>query len=224
MQFKKDKSAINYFILALICFLFIISALSASLFTPLFKKVNYGQRLPLLNAIYIFILWIIEIDVIIVILYKKNKFDILNIKREKEELSVLRILILFGITLAPIFLISGLLGWKLKIVDDLGERITGDFLTFQLCEYGKAIPKLFIVAIMIRLFQDGMEKIVITKYQIPWGGIFVMLTFGLYELLTYDHSFGIFYFFFPLIYGTIYLVSKRNVFITFLLSFFIYLL
>ena len=77
---------------------------------------------------------------------------------------------------------------------------------------------------MIRLFQDGMEKIVITKYQIPWGGIFVMLTFGLYELLTYDHSFGIFYFFFPLIYGTIYLVSKRNVFITFLLSFFIYLL
>ncbi len=225
MEFRKDKSSILYFILAIVCFLAIISSLSVSLFEPLFRKVNYGQRLPILNATYIFVLWIIEIIAILVISFKTFKIDILGLKRkDKEELSVIRILILFLMTLVPIFLISGILGWKLKIVDDLGERITGDFLTYQLCEYGKAIPKMFLVTMMIKLSQEAFDKIFITKYFIPWGGIFTMFTFGLYELLTIHQRFSVLYFFFPLIYGTIYFISKKNFLTTFFLSYLIYLL
>ncbi len=224
MQFRKDKSAIVHIFIFFLCLLFIYSGYLSNLFVSLFQRVYYGQLVELFKFVFSSILWTIELVLLCLFARRKLNLHLIHPKEEKKPYTLFRILLLYAITLFPILLISCILGWKLKIEYDFGERITNAHLIKQLCSYGALAIKMIFIVIMIREGQTAFEKIWITKYQIPWGGILLMLTYGVIELIIDFQMFSWFYLFFCFIYGVLYLMSQKKFSVTYVLSYLIYLL
>ena len=105
----------------------------------------------------------------------------------------------------------------------MGERYTGLTLGLSAVKWACSIVKIIIVVMMLNLFQVGMEKSINNKY-IPWGGILLLLTFGLYELIMKETNFPLIYLLYTLVYGEIHLLTHRNTMKSFLLIYLIYLL
>ncbi len=225
IEFKKDKDAIIYFALAALCIVFIYTSKLSNLFIPLFSKVYYGNLNGMFLAISTIIIWGFEI--VAIRMLAKNKFKICLFSKKNKETkgpSLLNIFIIFLLTFIPIMVISGMLGWNLKIVDDFGQKIESIKITSVVSQYVESLFKILWTTIIIRLVQEGMEKIVVTKFVIPWGGIFLMLTFGILEIFLFEGKFKLMYLFFNLIFGIIYLLANRRFATTYWVSYLLYIL
>jgi membrane protease YdiL (CAAX protease family) len=70
--------------------------------------------------------------------------------------------------------------------------------------------------VLIIVFAQEAGEIWFKKSTIPWGGILVSLTWGLAHILAKgDLSVGLIAFIGVLLYGSIYIISKNNLFIVF---------
>lgn len=70
--------------------------------------------------------------------------------------------------------------------------------------------------VLIIVFAQEAGEIWFKKSTIPWGGILVSLTSGLAHIFTKgDLSIGLFAFLGGLLYGSIYIISKKNLYIAF---------
>lgn len=225
IEFVKDKSIYKNIILIGLCLICIYSAKISNVFLPLFSKVYFGNLNQMFLAIATIIIWIFEL--VAVTHVSKNIFKIdLYSKRKKdsEKISLINTLFIFLLVFIPIMVISWLLGWNLKIVDDFGQKIENINILSVVSRYAMNILKILWATIIISLAQEGMEKIIKTKIRIPWGGIILMLSFGVIELFLFEGKFKLMYFFFNLIFGIVYLLANKRFSVTFWVSYVLYIL
>ncbi len=208
---------LKYAIAGLILFLSLPISNIAYVFKPLYKRVYYGQsNIMFYYGIASAVMFIIYC--LVKFLYCKK----LNIvfKKDKTPLSTKMVIIIFAITFAVVFIISAILGFHVKPFYDLGNNTTGFKLYVQGVRhiyYGFLIWQ---IVNMIQFFQYALDDIIpfknmkINKY-IPYGGIVTMLTYGTYAWITGIGTLHALFFFMILVYGELYLLSKRNLLSTF---------
>ena len=223
MKFNKDTW--KYLLFGIACLLMLPLSNVMLLFEPLYEDVYYGTLTEMYNDILKAIFCVIGMVVIHKISKKKLSFSPLRSKLEsrKEELPIKNVILLTLITMGCIALVSSMVGWQVKVLADLGERYTGLQIELASAKWGCAVAKIMLVVMMLNFFQEGMEKSIPSKH-IPWGGILLFLTFGLYELIIGATTLPLVYLLLTLVYGEIFLLTHKNTFKSCVLIYVIYLL
>lgn len=222
---KFNKETWKYILFGIACLLVLPLSNVMLLFEPLYENVYYGTLTEMYNDVLKAIFCVVGMIVIHIISKKKLGFSPLRSKLEsrKEELPIKNVIVLTLITMSCIALVSGMVGWQVKILADLGERYTGLQIELAAAKWGCAVAKIMLVVMMLNFFQEGMEKSIPSKH-IPWGGILLFLTFGLYELIVGATTLPLVYLLLTLVYGEIFLLTHKNTFKSCVLIYVIYLL
>lgn len=220
---KNETIHLGLFILAVVA-LFYCSEL-ARLCAPMFNKIYYGD----LNDLFVNIIrGLLYLAIAIgAFEYSKRHFRLNFIRDSKERIPLKRVAILYSIVVVVIFLITASLGFKVKIVVDLGENIIGAQLVIRIVEIVVGIIRMSIVVILIRHFQELIERLVYKNWvrYVPFGGLFAMIAIGIFVFCTSPFSaISVVLLLMYLVYGEIYLLSYRLFPTTFVSCFLIQLL
>lgn len=226
---EKRLAAIYMIFAAAIVFCVYIAQLLHLLEEPLFSRVYYGNLKKLFFYISNIIVWIPMLVGVHLLLKKYTGYKAFHLSA--DELPLKRILLLYACTVVPIFIVSAALGFNLKIVYELGSRITGVQAWSNASAYLHGGVKLLFFVIFIAIVQEAGELLYKGKHAkfIPWGGIACMLIFGFGDVIVaYATGSGVLfawlYLAFDLLYGVIYLIGKKSYYVTFILSLIIYIL
>lgn len=220
----KDKGCIKYFCLAGVILLCLYSNALAQVFVPLFDNIYYGNLVNMFVGITSAVVWGVE-AIIIAIICKKFNINIFTDKEQKDkELPTWQVILLFVLTILPMFIISACLNFKLKIVYALGVKVTSMTLIGNVAELIAYATRMVLMVMFIACIQKGFEMIFKTKYIIPYGAIFAFLTFGLIDFFVLGVDLRAFYLIVSLLYGVIYLVANKKFAVTWVLCYLIYLL
>ena len=204
------EKGFDYFILSLLAFAGLgLEALLAFLIEPLLygKSLNEFSTLEyILHWVLTCILWFITSFVLVRIAKKKLGFDIFSYK---DSISIQRLLTCF-IVLAISITIS-IISWKgFKVVKEFHYNGWLKFIfqyTYYIFETG--------LFLLIIIFAQKAGEIWFKKGNIPWGGLLVGLTWGLAHIFTKDLSTGLIAFIGGLLYGSVYIICKKNLLIAF---------
>ncbi len=226
---EQKRLAIKYIIFAAIALAGMYFVQIFHVFAPLFDKIYYGN----LTTIFFYACNVIFWIPFIVVLYKqiKKHTGYKVFRRNREEVSLKRSLIIYACALVPIFIVSAALGFEIKVVFELGKKVTGMQLTTNAIMYVHGAVKLILTVIIIELVQEAAQLLYKGKYSeyIPFGGIAACLICGFTDVIV-AYGTGLFTMFawlyvaFNLLYGVIYLLSKKNFFVTYFVSLIIYIL
>jgi hypothetical protein len=207
----KSKKGLVFFIFSLIAFAGLgLEALLAFLIEPLI----YGKGLSdfstaenIIHWIITCIIWFITSFVLIMIAKKKLNFDMFS---QKSTIGIQRWV--FCIGLLAISIVISVIDWNgFKVVKEFQYNGWLKFI-FQYLYY-MFETGLFVLIIV---FAQHAGEIWFKKGNIPWGGIFVSLTWGLAHVFTKgDLLVGILSCLGGLFYGSIYIISKKNLFIAY---------
>ncbi len=223
MTITKNKQCIKYFILAGIVLLCLYSSKLADLFIPIFDNIYYGNLVNMFVAIVSAIIWGIEIGGIL-FACKKFGIEIFAKTEDKKELPLMRVIVLFILTILPMIIVSACIGWKVKIVYALGVKVTTVGLACNVCEILAYAVRMVLMIMFIVCIQKGFEMLIQSKYVIPYGAIFALITFGLIDFFVLNMDLRAFYLVVSFLYGIIYLLSGRKFSTTWILCYLIYLL
>lgn len=210
----KDKSSLKYYILALICVGCVYSCKISDLFIPLFDNVYYGNLVEVFINLSNFIIWIIEFLAIFFVCKKLN-IKIFTEPERKKELSLLRLIIFFVMTIMPMIIISAYLGFTIKLVFNLGGKVTIVGFLANLCNWVSWGSRLVLITLFIHFVHLAIEKNIkfnkpcLNEY-FPWGAILSLLIFGLLDFFFISPNLKAFYLFLTFYYGIIYLLSGRK--------------
>lgn len=227
---EEKKLAFTYLIFAAIILAGIYIVQIFHVFNPLFDRVYYGNLTTIFYYICNVVVWI----PFIVLLYKfVLKYTGLKLFRKSAPLSLKRSLIIYVCAVVPIFIVSAVLGFELKVVVELGKKVTGMQLATNGASYAHGAVKLLLAVMFIELVQEAGQLLYKGKYcnRIPWGGIALAVIFGFAEVIvayttgtTTAFLFAWMYIAFDLLYGVIYLLSNKNFFVTYFVSLIIFIL
>ncbi len=208
---KKDSS--KYILMSFLYFIGIIASNLAILFEPIYEKIKYGKYntflFNLISALFL---------VIFLIIIKLVTYKVMHLKYEKseqKELSMKRLALIYGLTLATIFFISAIIGFEIKILYDLGESFIGYDLIVLLSKLIYCGVVLVFVINMIENFQYGLEMLIPIKNEklktyLPLGGIATMICYGTYAWIIGFNTLAFLYFLLNSLYGFIYLLCNRS--------------
>ncbi len=205
-EFKKENNKYLFVCLALLLVLFTKDI--GIIFEFLYKNIGYGVANTIIKNC---IATVYTIGMLIFII-KKFK---LKVDFDSSDLPVKRVLLLYLLTITPIIIISGILGWELKVFHGLGQNGAGSLFYDYLSNILYTIPKMLVVTYIIRYSQVYLENSITFDNEklngrIPFGGLFILLTFGIFELIFDFNSFSLLYLFFNLYFGLIYLLTNRS--------------
>ncbi len=221
MSLNPDKServdSCRYFIAAavLLCGLY-LSELIHLLEQPLFSRVYYGN----LNSIFFAGFSALYLGVFFIFFHKsaRNVLGETPFKKKDAPMGIKRNAILYAMTVIPVVVTAMILGFEFKIVYELGENVSGMVLYSNVAMYANKAVKLLYSTYLIYLFEKGARKLFNGNAYIPFGGIMLLLTFGIVELLISVSEFRWLYFGYTVYFGLIYRVSEERFVPTYLLS------
>ncbi|MBE7076638.1 MAG: hypothetical protein E7374_01955 [Clostridiales bacterium] len=222
MTFVKDKSSIKYFCLAGIILLCLYSSAVSELFVPIFDDIYYGNLVKLFTSLINAIVWGVEI-ILILFVCKKLKIELFE-NKNKKELTTIQVILLFVLAILPMLIVSACINWKVKIVYSLGVKVTSVGLACNAVEILSFAVRMVLMILFIVCTQKGCEKIFKTKWIIPYGAIFALLTFGIIDFFVLAMDLRAFYLIISFLYGIIYLVAEKKFGLTWLLCYLVYLL
>lgn len=223
MKFVKNKTSIKYFCFAAIILVCLYSNVLSKFFVPLFDDIYYGNLTNLFVAVVNAIIWGLEV-LILVLVAKKLSVNFFTEKENKGELKLWKVFTLFALAIIPILIISASIGWKVKIVHALGERVTIMGLLCNVCEMLAYAVRMVLMIMFISCIQKSFEGIIATKLIVPYGAILAILTFGLIDFFFFPVAFNAFYLVMSFLYGVIYLVADKKFALSYLICYLIYLL
>ena len=223
MKLDNKKASIKYFCFAAIILACVYSNVLSQYFVPLFDNIYYGNLTNLFIAIANAAIWGFEI-ILLVIIAKKLKVHFFTEEENKGELKFWKVITLFALAIIPMLIISVVIGWKVKIVYDLGERVTIMGLLCNACEMLAYAVRMVLMIMFIACVQKGFERVIKTKFIIPYGAIFAILTFGLIDFIFFPAQFAVFYLIMSALYGVIYVVADKKFALSWLICYLIYLL
>jgi len=223
----KDEINIKKIVILIVTsVIFLASIYIARLFhlleEPLFSLIYYGNLNGVFYAACSFLFYLAVVIVTNIILKKKFKFRLFE--KNKKPISIVNRAIIYIIVLGFGLGISIYLNFKLKIVYELGERITGMQLLSNGVSYVMEAMKILIAVCIICLIQETFENIFESKIPIPYGGLVLFLTYGVLEFIFNYSTFSPIYFVFTFVYGIIYLLTNKRTLLTFLVSLILFLL
>lgn len=218
---EKSHNKSQLFILSIIAFLCIPLANITLLFNFLYENVYYGQIVPLFNDLLQIIIYTVAI-ILIAKSARKHGFGSLKNKDLPKgyELPIPNMIILSIFTIGSIALISGLIGWNVKPIYDLGTYFTGLEMWLKLADIARDGVMLILVYQSLRLADEA--SISLPKY-IPWAGLFVVATFGLYQFLYSIHYLWYIYLFMGIVFHYLYKFSNKSFSRSFVLMLLVYL-
>ena len=209
------------FVIGIVAILF--TPFVARIFSPLFNWVGYGSLLVFWDEVFTSVFWFAEIA-ILKIIYKK-KFDkniISNPETKGQELPIKRVFIITGIVIVCILIISAQIGFQVKPFYDLGKKFNGYELLVNCGVFLVNIIKCMWITIMLKAVQDVFEEIIGKgKMFIPFAGLILLLTLGIYDVITSAYNLPETYLILYAVYGLIYLLTDRHMIKTYLLIMFI---
>lgn len=209
------------FVIGIVAILF--TPFVARIFSPLFNWVGYGSLLVFWDEVFTSVFWFAEIA-ILKIIYKK-KFDkniISNPETKGQELPIKRVFIITGIVIVCILIISAQIGFQVKPFYDLGKKFNGYELLVNCGVFLVNIIKCMWITIMLKAVQDVFEEIIGKgKMFIPFAGLILLLTLGIYDVITSAYNLLETYLILYAVYGLIYLLTDRHMIKTYLLIMFI---
>lgn len=220
---EERRGCLKFFLAAaiLLCGMY-LSELFHLLEKPLFSLLFYGSVEKILFAacatVYLLLFFVFFHKVF----YKKTGITPF-IKRE-EKLGLRRTAILYAMTVVPILAVGIALNFQFKIVLELGEKVTGLTLASNLCMYAYAAVKLLLAVYFIFLTETGFRKLFVGGKYIPYGGISLLLTFGIIEFFVTASAFSWLYLALCVYYGIIWLVAGQRFGLTYCLAIILYVL
>ncbi len=206
---KKEIIHYGIYVLAILVSFFAVEVVR--LFSPLFKNVYFGYVTPMILDVMRILLYVAII--VFALKYANKHFKSPNCVPEGGY-PLSRIFLLYGITALVVFIVSASLGFRLKVVVDLGENIGAIYLYNNLANIIASLVRMGIVTIIIRYSTELFELLVKKKWAnyIPIGGLISLITIGLFELLALKdvNAINIVFLFMHLLYGEIYLLSYKH--------------
>lgn len=220
---KNKYCDISVFVMALL--FIILSPIAAKLISPMFDYVGYGAMRLFFNELFTSIIWLVEIVIMAIVYKKKFKYNILsNPETKGKELPMKRIIFIGVVIAACILVISAQIRFQVKPFYDLGEKFNGYELTNNLGIFIRNIVKCAWIVIMLRAAQNLVETVTKKdKIIYPVAGIILMLTLGVYDLITGMNNLAVTYFFLYLVYGWIYLLTEKSMSKSYLLIMFVFM-
>ncbi|TDT45633.1 hypothetical protein [Fonticella tunisiensis] len=214
------KNGFNFFCLSLCAFAGLgLEALLAFLIEPFIygKSLNeFSITESILHWVLTCIIWAVVSLVLIKAAKKKYTFDIFSYKSSIGLQNWILCFVLLAISLV------------IKFISWNGFKVVKEFLSNGWLKFiFQYIYYLFetILFILIIVFAQRAGEVWFRKDNIPWGGILVALTWGLSHIFTKGELLiGILAFFGGLLYGILYLVSKKNIYIAYPLIFLMFVL
>jgi len=180
----------------------------------LIEPLIYGKSLndlttseSIIHWIITGIMWLIVSYALIVVARKKHDFDVFSYK---SAIGIKRWA--FSLGLLTISIVISVMDWNgFKVVREFQYQGWLKFIFqyfYYICE-----AALFVLMIV---FAQHAGEIWFGKSNIPWGGIFISLTWGLVHILTKgDLLVGILACLGGLLYGCVYIVCKKNLYIAY---------
>lgn len=207
----KSKRGFDFFVFSLFAFAGLgLEALFAFLIEPLV----YGKELSdfstpenIIHWIITCIIWFITSFILIMIAKKKLNFDMFS---HNSTIGINRWVFCF--ILLAISIVISVIDWNgLKVVKEFQYNGWMKFI-FQYIYYIFETG----LFVLIIVFAQQAGEIWFKKGNIPWGGILVSLTWGLAHIFTKgDLIVGILSCLGGLLYGSVYIISKKNLFIAY---------
>lgn len=196
-----------------------LEALIAFIIEPLVLGKNLNDFSTLENILHwiaVSIIWIICIYVLITTAKRKYSFDIFSFK---EKLSLVNWIISLSVLLVSV--IISVIDWNgFKVVKELQYNGWVKF-AFQYFYY---LIETVLVVLIIAFGQKAAE-LWFAKDKIPWGGILAGLTWGLVHMLTKGNFLsGLLSCLAAILFGIIYIVAKKNIYIAFSIIFLAFVL
>lgn len=228
---NKKKQALIYILCAGIIFAGIYIVQLFNLLRPLFRNVYYGNLTTVYFMIFCASFWVPFILAAFFLIKKYVKVNLFIMG--KGEIPFKRSLIIYAIAFITIFIISASLGFELKVVKELGKKVTKVKVITNGVTYGYNAIKLILATFIIELIQEAGELLWGDKHKyakyVPYGGITLALTFGFAEVivayaLKTASVFTWVNIVFYLIYGVLYLLSNKRFTITYFVSLIIFIL
>ena len=206
-----SERGFTFFLLSLFAFAGLgLEALLAFLIEPLV----YGKGLSdfstaesLLHWIITCVIWGLVSSILMKIAKARLEFDMFS---KKPAIGVQRWAFCFG--LLAVSMTVSIIDWNgLKVVK---EFLYNGWLKF-IFQYIYYIFEA-VLFILIIVFAQEAGEIWFKKGNIPWGGILVSLTWGLAHIFTKGNLLvGILSFLGGLFYGSVYIISKKNLYIAY---------
>jgi len=223
------KSEINkqrVLILLIAAAILLLSVYVANIFhlldEPLFSLVYYGNLNGIFYTVCAVIFYITVHRILAVILKRKQIFYFSP--KSPKPLSIVKRAVIYSIILAFGLGISIYLNFTLKVVYELGERITGMQLLNNGVNYVLESVKILFAVSIIALVQEAFDSCFDTAIPLPVGGLVLFLTFGILEFIFNFSTFSPIYLIFSFVYGVIFLLADKRTYLTFGICVILYLL
>lgn len=218
LEKQKIQYSLTLLSISLLCFVSIVSGGFAWWIVPKLRFLFYGAMDLFFYEIIRTLIWILEICFIQWLCIKLTGFSPVRSKETRgKELPFWRTIAISIIVIGCILIISSKIGWQVKPFYDLGEKFSGYELAGHLAGYLSSFVKLFFAVMVIRTSQEALECLFPNTQNIIWGGIFLFITYGLYEYCIHRYYLNTTYLFINLVYGSLYLLTKKSVGKTYLL-------
>jgi hypothetical protein len=187
--------------------------------------VGYGAMREFFDELFTAIIWLLGIVCMTIVYSKKLNYNIISNKEARGyELPMKRVVFIGAVVAVCIVIISAQIGFQVKPFYDLGEKFNGYELMNNIGIFIRNIVKCIWIIIMIKAANSLVENITgKEKITYPVVGIILMLTLGIYDLVTGMNNLSVTYFFLYLVYGWIYVLTEKSMLKSYLLILFIFM-
>ena len=199
-----------------------LSELSVFLEEPLFSAIYYGN----LNTMFYHVACAAFILAFFALYHRgmKKKAAFTPFVKVREPLTVKSKLLLYFMTIIPVFITSAALDFRFKLVYGLGERVTAMTLLGNGVGYIHTAAKLLCVIYFVALVEAAFEAMFHSVRPVPVGGILAAATFGIGEMVFAPSAFSLLQLFLIGYFGVVYILSQKRFGVTYALALIMYIL
>jgi len=199
-----------------------LAEFSRLLIKPVFNRIFYGN----MNIFYYHLACAVFIIIFTIIFHSgvKKKLGINLVSKTAEPLKIGRKVALYFMTALPVFITGSALGFRFKLVYELGERVDGMVFLGNGMGYVHVAMKLFCIVYFIALVEKAFSILFPRLSPVPVGGFLALCTFGFLEMIFAPSMFSLLYLFLIGYFGAVYLISGKNFRITLVLALIMYIL
>ena len=145
-------------------------------------------------------------------------------RRSESSLSIQRRGIVLAVILAAGLIFSAVLEFRLRFVYELGEKFTGTQLAARSVYLLEEALKLVSLVYALALWQEGCERLFLSRFPLPFAGVLLLITYGVAEFFSTVSLVPWIFLPLALLYGIIYILTQKRVRTTYFVCLILFLL
>lgn len=187
------------------------------LFEPILDYIYYGT---LSEIVYYIILGVLfTVYIVLLNIFLKKYCDERMFLPKKTHVSVEQALGIIAIGAVTVFIAGASFKFKLKLQLEMGSGVTMATALTNIAVYFYYAFHLWLGLTAAALVQKALTVLIPSKYELPWGAIFLVTVFGLLELIfelgTTPHMYPWLYYLFTYAYAAIFVLSRYSYHLTY---------